>query len=206
MPNSARALEKYARFAGTYDQGRDRPAPTRLAAVVRLELAPGQTVLDVGCGTGQSFALLEEAIGPDGRIVGIDLSPEMSAHAQARVAGHQWRNVTLVVGPIGEQEVPLEADAALLYLTHDIMRTPRAVAWVVQHLRPGGHVVAVGIQWAPWWQVRVNWRIWGLARSYATTIKGLRAPWSHLATLIPGLRVETFWKGGMYLAWGTKVP
>jgi ubiquinone/menaquinone biosynthesis C-methylase UbiE len=206
MPDSARAREKYARFADTYDQGRDRPEPTRLAAVARLELAPGQTVLDMGCGTGLSLPLLEEAIGPKGRIVGIDLSPEMLAHARARVARQQWRNVTLVPAAAGEQEMPVDADAALLYLTHDIMRTPRAVAWVVQHLKPGGHVVAVGIQWAPWWQFRVNWRIWGLARSYTTTSEGLRAPWSHLAALLPNLRVETVWKGGMYLAWGTKVP
>jgi precorrin-6B methylase 2 len=204
MPNSARAREKYARFAATYDKGRDRPEPMRLTAVAHLELAPGQTVLDMGCGTGLSFALLEEAIGPEGSLVGMDLSPEMLALARARVARHQWRNVTLTAAAVGEVELPVEADAALLYFTHDIMRTPQAVAWVVQHLKAGGRVVAVGIQWAHWSQLRINWRIWGLARSYTTTTEGLRAPWSHLAALIPSLRVETAWKGGIYLAWGTK--
>lgn len=205
MPNSARAREKYARYAATYD-GQERPAPTRRAAVARLDLAPGQTVLDMGCGTGMSFPLLEEVIGPEGHIVGIDLSPEMLAYARARVARQHWGNVTLVQAAADEPEIPAEADAALFHHTHDIMRTPRAVAWAVQHVKPGGHVVAVGIRWAHWWQFRINWRVWRLARGYATTLEGLRAPWSHLATLISNLKVETIGDGGRYLAWGTKDP
>jgi len=206
MPNTARAREKYAGYASTYDQGQDRPAPTRLAAMARLDLRPGQTVLDVGCGTGQSFALLEEAIGPEGRIIGVDLSPDMLAYARARVARHRWRNVTLVLAVAGEVGIPAEADAAFFHLTHDIMRTPQAVAWVVQHLKPGGRVVAVGIRWARWWQLRINCRVWRLARGYATTTEGLRAPWSHLAGLMPSLQVEALGDGGLYLAWGTKDP
>jgi len=44
------------------------------AAVERLELRPGEMVLDVACGTAQ-LPLLESAIGPKGRIVGIDARP-----------------------------------------------------------------------------------------------------------------------------------
>jgi ubiquinone/menaquinone biosynthesis C-methylase UbiE len=46
-------------------------------AVDRLAPEPGQSVLDVGCGTGLSFELIEEGIGPAGRLVGVELSPEM---------------------------------------------------------------------------------------------------------------------------------
>jgi demethylmenaquinone methyltransferase/2-methoxy-6-polyprenyl-1,4-benzoquinol methylase len=42
-------------------------------------LTAGETVIDVACGTGLTFALIEDLIGPDGRVIGMDLSPEMLA-------------------------------------------------------------------------------------------------------------------------------
>jgi len=205
MPHQQDALLKYAAHAADYDRTEtDRVAPMRRAAIARLGLKPGQVVLDVGCGTGLSFPLLEESVGPAGRIVGIDQSRDMLSRAKARVADRGWQNVTLVEAPVAAAEILIQADAALFHFTHDIMRTPRAVANVVKHLKPGGHVVAIGIKWAPWWRVRANLRTWRLARAYTTTFEGLRAPWSHLADLIPDLHADSLADGCVYLASGTK--
>ena len=60
-----------------------------------LQLQPGQVVLDVGCGTGLSLALLRAAVGETGRIYGFDQSPEMLALARTRAASAGWHNVKL---------------------------------------------------------------------------------------------------------------
>ena len=205
MPDQDDALRMYAGHAEDYDRTeQDRVAPMRRAAIAKLGLKPGQAVLDVGCGTGLSFPLLEEAVGPEGRIVGIDQSPDMLSRARDRVAKRGWQNVTLVEAPAAAAQITIQADAALFHFTHDIMRTPGAVANVVEHLKPGGRVVAIGIKWAPWWRLRANLRTWRLARAYTTTFEGLRAPWSHLADFIPDLRAEPLADGFVYLASGTK--
>jgi len=207
MPDDQDARRKYAGHSRDYDRTEtDIVAPMRRAAITKLALKPGQTVLDIGCGTGLSFPLLEEAVGPKGLIVGIDQSPEMLSLARGRVAERGWSNVTLIEAPAAEAQIPIHADAALFHFTHDIMRTPRALENVVKHVKPGGRVVAIGIQWAPWWRLRANLRTWRLARAYTTTFEGLGAPWSHLEVLVSDLRAEPLADGSIYLASGTKKP
>jgi len=46
----------------------------RVKAVQALELQNGDAVVDIGCGTGLNFSLLEEAIGPEGTLIGVDLA------------------------------------------------------------------------------------------------------------------------------------
>lgn len=68
----------------------------RVAAIDALHLAPGERVLDVGCGTGLSLPLLVRDVGPTGLVVGLDASPHMLAQARARVAQAGWGSVRLV--------------------------------------------------------------------------------------------------------------
>jgi ubiquinone/menaquinone biosynthesis C-methylase UbiE len=58
----------------------------RLLAVRELELKPGDTVVELGCGTGLNFGLFQKQIGPGGRIIGVDLSGEMLEQAARRTA------------------------------------------------------------------------------------------------------------------------
>ena len=84
-PNRQLALEQYRRRARRYDRLAPLTRRLRRRAVGRLQLRAGQTVIDVACGTGLTFALLADQIGPDGSLVGIDLSPEMLSQARERV-------------------------------------------------------------------------------------------------------------------------
>src|ERR1700721_567653 len=63
----------------------------RLRAVQALGLSAGDTVIDMACGTGLNFPLLQQAVGPGGRIVGVDLTDAMLARAQDRIAANGWR-------------------------------------------------------------------------------------------------------------------
>ncbi|TFD73122.1 class I SAM-dependent methyltransferase [Cryobacterium gelidum] len=68
----------------------------RECGVALLGLRPGDTVLDLACGTGLNFALLVDAVGPAGAVIGLDRSREMLEMARRRVKSNGWTNVRLV--------------------------------------------------------------------------------------------------------------
>lgn len=90
--------QPYGAAAPLYDVlSGERPIyrPGRAAGIRALRLRPGDTVLDVGCGTGLSFPLLCDAVGPTGHVVGMDASPQMLAVAR-RQAGRLTSRITLL--------------------------------------------------------------------------------------------------------------
>jgi SAM-dependent methyltransferase len=202
-PDRSNALRQYRERAAIYDLELALLEPVRMRAIARLALSRGATVLDVGCGTGLSFPLIERRIGPAGAIVGIEQSPEMIERARARIAREGWRNIQLVNAPVEDAGIAVAADAALFHFTHDIMRTPRALANIVDRLKPGARVVASGLKWAPVFALPVNVAVTLAALRSTSTIEGLGRPWSHLERLVPDLEVEQLLGGGVYLASGT---
>src|SRR5689334_18319321 len=103
MRTQERLIETYRKKAKHYDvTSRLYPAPgypqrgQRRLAVQALRLSAGDTVIDMACGTGLNFRLLQQAVGPGGRIVGVDLTDAMLARAEERIAANGWRNVSLV--------------------------------------------------------------------------------------------------------------
>jgi ubiquinone/menaquinone biosynthesis C-methylase UbiE len=67
----------------------------RERTVAALDLEPGDTAVEMGCGTGANLPFLRESVGPDGAIVGIDVTRGMLARARERVASNGWDNVAL---------------------------------------------------------------------------------------------------------------
>ena len=169
-------------------------------AIERLRLEPGETVVDVGCGTGLTFPLLASAVGPTGRIVGIELSPEMASQARERVAAQGWQNVSLIEAPVEAAQINTVADAALFSFTHDILQSPLAVANVVAHLNPGARVASVGAKLAGGWSPIVNFFVRRSARPYVTTFKGLDRPWRELERYCEQFDVKSLALGGAYVA------
>lgn len=207
--SSELALKLYRRMAPVYDRGASRwPfAGLRRRAIGLLNLRRGDSVLDVGCGTGLAFPLLEEGIGPEGRIIAIDQSPDMLAVARGRVGASGWQNVTLIESSIEEAEIPGQVDAALFGFSHDIIRSPRAVQNAVQDVKPGGHIAVVGVAWGRWWELPFSLMLWRDLRRGATTYEGLRRPWSHLERFVSRLQVRRAFGGRhgcYYVAWGAR--
>jgi ubiquinone/menaquinone biosynthesis C-methylase UbiE len=79
--------------------------PGREAGIRALRLGAGDTVLDVGCGTGLSFPLLIDAVGPTGHVIGVDSSPQMLAVARRRAARPPGR-FTLLHADAGNPSEP----------------------------------------------------------------------------------------------------
>jgi ubiquinone/menaquinone biosynthesis C-methylase UbiE len=116
-PDPDRAIEQYRRLAPGYDVMARAGMRYRRKAVELLELRRGEIVVDVACGTGLNFEPIIERVGPEGRLFGIDLSPDMLARARARAVAGGWDNVELINAPVERAAVPDAADAALLSLT-----------------------------------------------------------------------------------------
>lgn len=178
----------------------------RRRVVGLLRLVPGETVLDVACGTGLSFPLLREAVGAEGRVIGVELSPEMLEVARQRVARAGWTNVTLIEAPMEEADLGARFDAALFNYTHDVLQSARALARIFSFAAPRARVAIAGIKhpsrWLfPLWLYRLI-----KARPYVTTFKGLEQPWRQLQAYVPDLRVEQVLFGTNYLARGTVHP
>jgi demethylmenaquinone methyltransferase/2-methoxy-6-polyprenyl-1,4-benzoquinol methylase len=87
----------YDVFARFYDRSLETLyRAARQEAVAALAPTRGALVLDLACGTGQNLDLLVAAAGPEGRVVGVDLSEGMLRQARRRVACAGWTNVALV--------------------------------------------------------------------------------------------------------------
>jgi ubiquinone/menaquinone biosynthesis C-methylase UbiE len=199
-PNQGAALAQYREAAPGYDRHMRRFARWQRMAVERLELQPGETVIDVGCGTGIVFPLLEAAVGETGRIVGIELSPEMVSQARERVAREDWKNVSVIEAAVESAKIDGVADAALFSFTHDVLQLPTAVANVVAHLEPGARVSSVGAKLAGGWSPIVNFFVRRSARPYVTTFRGLDRPWHELERYVHEFDVKSLALGGAYVA------
>lgn len=117
----------------------------RRRLIARLELSPGETVLDVGCGTGNNFPLIEQSIGPEGRIIGVDYSSAMLDRASDRCRRAGWSNVTLLQDDAARlEQVRDQADATVsawcLGIVHDL---PEALRRMTEVTRSGGRVAVM---------------------------------------------------------------
>jgi demethylmenaquinone methyltransferase/2-methoxy-6-polyprenyl-1,4-benzoquinol methylase len=151
-------IETYRKKAKHYDKtSRLYPAPgypqrsQRRRTVHALRLRPGDTVVDIACGTGLNFALIQDLIGPEGRIVGVDLTDAMLAQAHDRVEKKGWSNVSLVQSDAAEFDFPTAVDAILstyaltqvpdcaAVIAHGAAALPQGGRWVVLDLKvPAG--------------------------------------------------------------------
>lgn len=89
----------YDAFSNIYDSSLERLySEHRLLAARALQLAPGACVLDVPCGTGQSFGALSRPIGLQGQLIGVDSSTGMLRKAAARAQSDRFANVRVLHG------------------------------------------------------------------------------------------------------------
>ncbi len=141
-PGAARQF--YARWARLYDLLARAPGVRSLRARTAdtLALEAGDTVVEMGCGTGANFPYLRGQVGPDGRVVGVDLTPGMLGVARDRVVQAGWRNVAVLAGDATRPPLCAPADAVVATFLVGMLGDPAAAVerWC-DALRPGGRLV-----------------------------------------------------------------
>lgn len=176
-----RSREKYRRHAARYDGTCGPTWRIRERAIAALALQPGDCVLDVACGTGLSLPLLRARVGETGHVFGFDHSAEMLALARDRAARAGWRNVTLIESAAQSVSLPQPVDALLFHYTHDILRSPLALARVLACARPCARVAIAGIKYFPWWLAPLNLWVYLKNHGYNGAPGELRSPWDRIA-------------------------
>lgn len=212
-----RLIDTYRKKARHYNvTSRLYPAPGypqqiyRGRAVRALGLRPGHTVVDVACGTGQNFPLIEQAIGPAGRIVGVDLTDAMLGQAQQRIDRNGWRNVSLVQGDAAEFEFPDGVDAILsTYALSQVPECGEVVARGAAALSGGGRWVVLDLKApgiAPQWLTRLGM---AAVRPFASIDQWVeRRPWETIRAAMQEELVDVSWTelffGTAFLAAGSR--
>jgi ubiquinone/menaquinone biosynthesis C-methylase UbiE len=121
-------------------------SPLKKAAVNELDLKRGDHVIAFCCGTGQEFPFIQERIGPEGEILGVDWSDGMLEQARRRIADNGWTNVKLVKGDVTalpESVVETASyDAGICTLGLAIISEPEKAFQALKNaVRRGGRIV-----------------------------------------------------------------
>jgi arsenite methyltransferase len=198
------SIERYRNKAAGYDASAEFTMPLRRRTIALLQLQAGQTVIDVGSGTGLSYALLRDGVGDTGQVWGFEQSPEMHAVGEQRMQTAQWPNVLHLLASAETVALPGLADAVLFNYTHDICRTPNAVANILRQAKPGARIAMAGIKFFPWWTGPLNILAWLKNRPYNAKPADLWEPWSHVAAACTDFQWHSTQWGMGYIASGIK--
>ena len=214
-----RLIATYRKKAKHYDTtSRLYPVPgypqqaQRVRTVQALRLRPGDSVVDVACGTGLNFSLIEQAVGPEGRIVGVDLTDAMLARARQRIESNGWHNVSLVQADAARFDFPAEVDAIVsTYALSHVPECGDVIAHGAEALSPGGRWVVLDLKApdnAPRWLAQLGVAV---ARPFGSIDEWLaRRPWDALRAAMEDELVDLSWTelcfGTAFLAAGSRGP
>jgi demethylmenaquinone methyltransferase/2-methoxy-6-polyprenyl-1,4-benzoquinol methylase len=141
----------YNKISRVYDLLSERSeAPMRRAGLELLRTRAGESVLEIGCGTGHSLVALAKAIGPEGTVFGLDLSDKMLQRAKASLAKFKLLERARL-RCADATELPYDAnsmDAVFMSFTLELFDTPeipKVLRECKRVLRPGGRIVVVGM-------------------------------------------------------------
>jgi arsenite methyltransferase len=111
--------------------------------VAFTEIRPGQTVLDLGSGAGIDLLLAARRVGPNGKVIGVDMTDEMIAKARTNIAAAAAGNVEVRKGII--EELPVETGTVDWVISNCVINLSpekhRVFAEIARVLKPGGRML-----------------------------------------------------------------
>jgi len=158
----------------------------RRMAVKALKLLPGDTVLELACGTGINFPLFQKYIGPTGRIIGVDITDAMLEQARKRVANQWWKNVTLIQHDASTYQIPSNVNAVFSsYALSIFPDTKRVLTNIASSLAPSGRLTLIELQIPKFWHPWLASAAVALMKPFAVTENWVsRRPWETIRNTI----------------------
>ena len=200
---NTRRYDRIARFYSTLEPLYLIFPPARRKAVAALGLKAGDTVLEIGAGTGRNFPYLVDAVGPSGTVIGVDASEGMLAEARKLIERRDWSNVQLLHQDATQLKVDRDVDGVLFSLSYSAMPEPRpALARAWERLRPASRVVVLDMGLTQGGPYRLLAPIARLLVKYAPG-DAYSDPWSDLANYGP-VETERFLLDFFYVSFVAK--
>ena len=177
----------------------------RLLAIKKLSLQRGNCVIELGCGTGLNFPFLMEQIGPEGRLIGVDLTPRMLDIARVRVERSGWKNLELIQSDVAAYVFPEGVNGVLATgLFGYIPEYDRVIKAASQSLVPGGHLAILDgkqPETLPSWLFKIVLKLGG-PFGYTPEYFNVR-PWESVERYFKETSLEKKYGGMIYILSGT---
>lgn len=204
-------IQLYRRRAARYDLSANlyyligfREYAYRKQAVAALALSAGDTVVEIGCGTGLNFEYLCRAVGSDGRVIGVDLTDQMLRQARERAERNGWSNVELVQADAATYEFPSRVDGVLSSFALTLIpEYEQVIDKGARALKPGKRFALLDLRrpetlprWLEWLGVWVT-RPFGVTQDLLD-----RRPWEAMQRRFASASMKEYFWGIAYLCVG----
>lgn len=177
----------------------------RLHAIKKLSLQRGDNVIELGCGTGLNFPILMKQIGPEGRLIGVDLTPGMLDIARERVKRAGWKNVELIQSDIVAYDFPEKVNGVIATgLFGYIPEYDGVIKTISESLVSGGHLVILDGKQPenlPSWLFQIVLKLGG-PFGYTPEYFNVR-PWESVGRYFKETSLDTMYGGMIYILSGT---
>lgn len=204
-------LQLYRKRAKNYDISANlyyllgfREQAYRKKAIKALNLRRGDTVVEIACGTGLNFSLLQREVGSTGRIIGADLTDNMLDQARKRVAREGWSNVELVQMDAARYQFPQNVSGIIsTFAITLIPEYDRIIKNGAKALRPGARFVVLDLKTPenlPFWLIRLG--VWVTSPFGVTLEAGERHPWESIGRYLKNASLTEFYMAFVYISAG----
>jgi ubiquinone/menaquinone biosynthesis C-methylase UbiE len=178
----------------------------RKKSVDALNLSDGDVVVEIGCGTGLNFPLLQKVVGREGKIIGVDLTDEMLKQAQRRVKENGWSNVELVKSDAALYQFPPEIDGVIS--TFALTLSPEFEKVIINGcsaLKAGKHWVVLDLKMPSNWLRHLAPLLIFLTRPFGVTKDlAVRRPWESMEKYLENVYLRNYYMGFVYIAAGER--
>ena len=172
----------------------------RTHAVELLRLKRGDCVVEFGCGTGLNFPLIMKRIGPQGRLIGVDLTSGMLEYARKKIEAAGWKNVELVQSDIAKYKFPKTINAVLSTGVFGyVSEYDQVIKTAAQAIVPGGRMVIFDSKRPkrlPLWILKL---FVFLGRSFGLTLDYFNVrPWASMKHYFQDVKLKENYGGIVY--------
>lgn len=178
----------------------------RRIAVEALKLDRGDTVVELGCGTGLNFRFLRDRVGPEGKVIGVDLTADMLSSARQRIERHKWTNIDLIECDAVAYNFPEPLDGIIsTFAITLIPEFDKIIKNGANALSRGKRLVVLDFKMPDSWPKWLIKFFVIITRPFGVTLDlADRHPWESIDQCLDLVELKKKYFGGIYIAAGEK--